>query len=91
MALSANKMRIPDNIPPGNFASKLIRAVNRDSKHTVFPKYALYAGLIREKSPKEEGMEDVKVYLPLEHPLEGRNNPQPSKVSNVNNLYSLVQ
>ena len=42
MALDLYKLHIPDNIPPGQFASKLIKAVYTDTKDTVFPRDGVY-------------------------------------------------
>lgn len=83
MVLAAHPIDIPYGIPPGNFASKLIKAIHSDSRNHVFPADGPYARESRMSSyGRGSGQfpEDIKVELPLEHPLEGRNNPQPSKV-----------
>ncbi|XP_078495370.1 uncharacterized protein LOC100186163 isoform X1 [Ciona intestinalis] len=95
MALEAYGVYIPPDIPPGQFASKLVKAVHTDTRDNIFPcdspygrdwsESILYLG--RKKRTSESSnkcecdvtMESPRVILPMEHPLEGRNNPQPSK------------
>jgi len=93
MALEAYRAFIPCDIPPGQFASKLIKAVHTDSRNNIFPcnstygrdwsESITYLGRKRHhdpSGPERVAMQSPRVQLPLEHPLEGRNNPQPSKV-----------
>ena len=37
MALDVYKLHIPDHVPPGHFAGKLIKAIYTDTKDSVFP------------------------------------------------------
>jgi len=83
------------DIPGGPQASQMIRAWHNNTKNTIFPSDSTYAkdwcnalSYLGKKRLKTEAtdprytMESPRVYLPLQHPLEGRNNPQPSQVSN---------
>lgn len=93
MALDLYCAYIPSDVPPGHFAGKLVKAVHTDTKHNIFPcdsaygkdwsEAISYLGRKRRNSANdsEDKMTSARVFLPLEHPLEGRNNPQPSKVS----------
>ena len=84
----------PGYIPSGPQASQMIRAWHYSTLNTIFPADSTYAkdwssalsylGKKKQKTDTSRDlrltMESPRVYLPLQHPLEGRNNPQPSQV-----------
>ena len=81
-----------NEIPTGPLAGQMIKAIHNNSKNNIFPSDSFYAkdwsqaisylGKKRVNSSNSERskMEISRVHLPLDYPLEGRNNPQPSKV-----------
>ena len=86
-------------IPSGPLAAHVIKEWHNNTKNTIFPSDSLYAkdwsnalsylGKKRQKNVSPDPrftMESPRVYLPLQHPLEGRNNPQPSQVSAMSRL-----
>nr|CAB3262985.1 uncharacterized protein LOC100186163 [Phallusia mammillata] len=97
MALEAQRVYLSPDLPPGQFASKVIKAVHTDTRNNIFPCNSTYGrdwsesisylgkkrhqvGSARERASRDKDrMQSPRVNLPLEHPLEGRNNPQPSK------------
>lgn len=81
-----------ESILTGPSAGQMIKAIQNSSKNNTFPSNSVYAkdwsdaisylGKKRHNKSFEDPdeMDLPRVYLPLDHPLEGRNNPQPSKV-----------
>ena len=102
-------LMLKSEMPQGEFASKVVKAVHTDTRNTIFPTDSIYGrdwrhaiNVLKQtkttsQNTKQEyktqnyvtmrnnGLGD-KVELSLDHPLEGRNNPQPSKVG-VKHLY----
>ena len=85
-------------IPSGPLAGQVIKAWHNDTKNTIFPSNSLYAkdwseGLSylgkkkQQRNNEKSIMNSPRVRLPLQYPLEGRNNPQPSKVVQLKILF----
>ena len=88
MALDVCKLYIPDDIPPGQFAGKLIKAVYTDTKASVFPRDGPYGKdwkkaisfLNRKKKKATDDFSEQKKETNHEQNLEVCRSSSPNKV-----------
>jgi len=91
MALDARRLQLRHDIPRGQMASKVIKAVHQDTRSRVFPMDTLYATQPSERrslkkstaiwlTPETRDSRIVNVLMPKERVIERRDFSYPSKV-----------
>lgn len=90
MALEAEKLRLREDIPAGEMASKVIKAVHQDTRRRMFAKDTLYGreggerrslkkSIVVYLSPETRDNKVLRIHVPKQKPIEKRDFSNPCK------------